>query len=1525
MANSETRMSTNNLLGGEYQVFLSFRGLDTRRGITNSLYHALVDAGIRVFMDDEELRPGERISGDLLLAIDDSKLYIPIFSQNYASSHWCLRELAKMVENTSKSKEEGNEKVILPIFYDVKPADVKLKSPLYRDAILNLEQRMEDQKKKFSSEDVESWCEALNEVDDTKGWELKKYSGDGDLIEAVVVEVVVRLKTRQRKVTRDLVGMEDRIAAINGLLDIQSGGVRVIGIYGMSGIGKSTLAKIIYNQLCPRFGKNCSFLDGVRETAKTKGLVKLQEQLLSNISNSRVARNIDNIDYGINTIRETICNKKVLVVLDDVDEGNQIEYLIGIDSLYNGTRILVTTRDKSVIKIRGLKYEIVPYEMEVLSDKDALQLFSRHAFDVDFPPDKLYDTSKDIVSTTDGLPSALRAIGSLLFLQKEEKIWQEMLEKLRKTPTSDVLGKLRITYDALEMDQQQIFLDIACFFIDKDKTNPFFVWKDCGFSPKYAIDVLINKCTIKVLDENKFWMHDQFRDLGRTIANQERSRLWAPDDIIHELRSIEIKSSVQALDLTNWSRTDDNLTITAEEIKRFPHLRLLWLHNITCQGDFAGCLSELKWISLFYPDRSSERHPRFEATNLHLENVVVGNFVGHGFTDDHVRGLIKDGRKLKVLTLENNMSIYRTPTFFEYSVLEKLSISKCSSLMEIDCSIRKLRLLTDLSIESCQNLEKLPEQIGELPNLQHLSLRNCDSLSELPKSISKLESLMKLDVSHTPITVLQDSIGRLSSLSSLNVSSTPIVKVPSTMSELRRLQTLDLEHCHKLQELPELPKSLTTLRLRSSSLQTVPNLSNLINLVELLLSDGSESKATSNIIKDCDLQWIGRLSKLRKQHLCLLNVRAQPTELGSLSLLKKLTMYGLDFESLEQLPSNLIVLELDRIQVKQVQLDGLPQLEMLTIRMCELVKKLSFPSGLRKLREAEVSSCTELVEVQFLGALISLEELCIEDCRSLERFVNPSEEPGCNELQATKLTNGGRKVSIVSSFLKMLQVFQLLRCPKLEEIQFACMFKSLGVFSVEGCTSLKRIGGLSNLKNLTRLGIVECESLQVVEGVDELEHLEQLKVYRCRSMERTIDVSSSKIPKECQIQMRDCGELLDIGPDDSSITWESYREKILNAPARALGSTFETTLYDCETKTETGDLLLEQQDDSDKHEDGDKVDGREDDNSEDSGKEDDDNDNHVNIDDDDGREDDDYDNHVHIDDDDSKEDDDDDNHVHVDNEDDDSEDDENVHSSGRPSPVCSMGNNDKNEGVDKEGQCEGDGNSDSKDNEDENDNGEDDEDNNVHELLHSSDGPSLVGCVDGNDENDNVVEEGQWEGNISSHSKDDEDEDDDGEDDEDNNVHRLSHLSSGPSPVGSVDGNDENDDVNEEGQYESDGNSHSKDDEDEDNDGEDDEDNIMRELSQSSRGPSPVGSVDDNVENDDFNEEGEGDGYSYSYGDGNDDEGKDEDEERDDEEGEQEQDDGDDYNNNEYDDDTKDNSDKAGDEGDYNGEDDDGY
>ncbi|XP_048129468.1 disease resistance protein L6-like [Rhodamnia argentea] len=147
--------------GAEFEVFLSFRGPDTRRSFTDNLYHSLVRAGIRVFRDNEEIRQGEKIGDELLHAIKSSKIYLPIFSRDYASSVWCLRELTHMVECSSKAKD----KMILPIFYDVDPDDVKLRTPLYLDAL-------EKHEEKFGR-DVPQWKEALTEVARIRGLGLK--------------------------------------------------------------------------------------------------------------------------------------------------------------------------------------------------------------------------------------------------------------------------------------------------------------------------------------------------------------------------------------------------------------------------------------------------------------------------------------------------------------------------------------------------------------------------------------------------------------------------------------------------------------------------------------------------------------------------------------------------------------------------------------------------------------------------------------------------------------------------------------------------------------------------------------------------------------------------------------------------------------------------------------------------------------------------------------------------------------------------------------------------------------------------------------------------------------------------------------------------------------------------------------------------------------------------------------------------------------------------------------------------------
>ncbi|XP_039164735.1 disease resistance protein RPV1-like [Eucalyptus grandis] len=254
MAISEAGMSSDvaQVSEGEYKVLLSFRGSDTRYGFTDFLYHGLVDAGVCVFKEDDELPIDKMIGENLLHIINNSMLYIPIFSQTYASSKRCLQELALIVENVSKS--EG-QKSILPIFLDVEPEDVKLRTPLYSTAF---GKHNED----FPHE-AEAWRKALAEVDEIKGWNVKKDQSQATIVKLVVEKVLEKLEMKRKSVTEHLIGLEDRVKQLTELLDVNHQDVKLIGIHGKGGIGKTTIAKIIFNKLSSHFEKRCSFLENI--------------------------------------------------------------------------------------------------------------------------------------------------------------------------------------------------------------------------------------------------------------------------------------------------------------------------------------------------------------------------------------------------------------------------------------------------------------------------------------------------------------------------------------------------------------------------------------------------------------------------------------------------------------------------------------------------------------------------------------------------------------------------------------------------------------------------------------------------------------------------------------------------------------------------------------------------------------------------------------------------------------------------------------------------------------------------------------------------------------------------------------------------------------------------------------------------------------------------------------------------------------------------------------------------------------
>ncbi|KAM1126622.1 hypothetical protein ACFX2B_041283 [Malus domestica] len=156
--------SSSSGLRRNYDVFINFRGEDTRRGFVSHLYKALLQKPINTFIDAEDLGKGERLS-ELLTAIRESRLSIVVFSQNYASSTWCLKELVEILE----CKDTKNQ-IVVPIFYQVDPSDVRKHKRSYAEAF--------DQHEGHSNanmEEVRSWRSALTQATNLSGWDSRNY------------------------------------------------------------------------------------------------------------------------------------------------------------------------------------------------------------------------------------------------------------------------------------------------------------------------------------------------------------------------------------------------------------------------------------------------------------------------------------------------------------------------------------------------------------------------------------------------------------------------------------------------------------------------------------------------------------------------------------------------------------------------------------------------------------------------------------------------------------------------------------------------------------------------------------------------------------------------------------------------------------------------------------------------------------------------------------------------------------------------------------------------------------------------------------------------------------------------------------------------------------------------------------------------------------------------------------------------------------------------------------------------------
>ncbi|XP_004288869.1 PREDICTED: TMV resistance protein N-like [Fragaria vesca subsp. vesca] len=276
-------------------------------------------------------------------------------------------------------------------------------------------------------------------------------------------------------------------------------------------------------------------------------MITLQERLLSDILKPTKI-DVGDADRGIVVIKKRLESKKVLVIVDDVDEKDQLTALALLSDSFGrrktfgpGSRIIVTTRDRHLLELLEVDKNKI-HETREMKEKEALELFSWHAFRNPCPDDSGFlELTRRVVTYCKGLPLALEVLGSFLF-KRSKRDWKDTLKNLEKFPDGRINKILQISYDALEKDQQEIFLHICCFFVGMNKKYVTQILYGCDHRSEIGISVLLQRCLVTVNERNKLMVHDLVRDMGREVVRveslkepEERSRLWHQKEVMDVL------------------------------------------------------------------------------------------------------------------------------------------------------------------------------------------------------------------------------------------------------------------------------------------------------------------------------------------------------------------------------------------------------------------------------------------------------------------------------------------------------------------------------------------------------------------------------------------------------------------------------------------------------------------------------------------------------------------------------------------------------------------------------------------------------------------------------------------------------------------------------------------------------------------------------------------------------------------------------------------------------------------------------
>ncbi|XP_034674591.1 disease resistance protein RPV1-like [Vitis riparia] len=903
--------------------------------------------------------------------------------------------------------------------------------------------------------------------------------------------------------------MDSYFEKISLELNTESNNVRMVGICGIGGIGKTTIAGYVYDQIS--WGFECSsFLENVGEVYKNKGLLHLQNQLLNDILDGRNQK-ISNVRQGAYVIQNSLHSQKALIVFDDVDHIDQLElleFLVGNHTWYGeGSRIIITTRDKHFLT--NLQVDYV-YEVEGLNFKEALKLFSQYAFLPNLSKEGYEKLLHHVTYYCQGLPLALKVLGSLLH-GKTIREWESELHKLKKEPEVKIQNVLKRSFRGLDRTQKKIFLDIACFFKGEDKDLASKILDGCELFGERGIGVLRERCLITI-SRNRIYMHDLIQQMGWEIIREQHredpskwSRLWNVDDIYCAFISEKGMKNVEtiSLDLSGsqeiWSTT--NIFVQMKKVfakmKKLRLLKVYYSHGdkykmLLPKGfEFPPNLKYLYWEGL-------ESLP----SNFHGESLVAINM-----KSSNIKELWEGDEcfaELKFLDLSNSQQLIKIPKFSSMPKLETLNLKGCTSFCNLHAymgAFHEMKFLRELNLSGI-GIKELWEEDKCFAGLKFLDLSNSQQLLKIPKfsSMPKLETLnLKGCTSFCNLHLSVDAFHEMKFLRELNFSGTGIKELPSGIGYLESLESLKLSDCLDFEKFPEIQgnmKCLKNLYLDNTAIKELPDNIGSLEALQTLSVDGC-----SNLEKFPEIQ--RNMTNLRNLFVGKTAIKELPCSIGRLTRLERLDLENC--KNLSGLPSSIFGLK----YLEELSLNGCSNVEAFSEIMVDMeylsglylsdMAITELPSSIERLKGLEILELTNCENLETLpnniGNLTRLSNLLVRNClklrklpenlRSLQCCLKALDLAGCNLMEGAipndlwclsslkfldVSENHIRCIPAGIIQLSNLTELHMNHCPMLEEIP--ALPSSLRVIKAHGCPCLETL--LSNPTNLFWLDLLNC-------------------------------------------------------------------------------------------------------------------------------------------------------------------------------------------------------------------------------------------------------------------------------------------------------------------------------------------------------------------------------------------------------------------------------------------------------------------